>query len=92
MAPTKLDIGRKVQPSNLPTDLWPMSPEQLASAMDLAISSFPAEVLRQPIQPTPAMRPTRIEYKVEAHQFNDKNLNLSLISIKNVLMNSSTGQ
>jgi len=92
MTPTKLDITRKAQPSNLPTDLWPMPPEQLASAMDLAISSFPAEVLRQPIQPTPAMRPKRIEYKVEAHQFNYTNLNLSLISITNVLMNSSTSQ
>jgi len=92
MAPTKLDITRKAQPSDLPTNLWPMPPEQLAFAMDGPISSFPAEVLRQPIQPTPAMRPKRIEYKVEADQFNYTNLNLSLIPIKNVLMNSSTSQ
>ncbi len=92
MPPTKLDISRKAQTSNLSTDLWPMPPEHLASAMDLAISSFPAKVLRQPVQPTPAMRPKRIEDKVETHQFNYTNLNLSLISIKNVLMNSSTSQ
>ena len=69
-----------------------MPPEQLASAMDRAISSFPAEILRQPFQPTPAMRPKRIEYKIETHQFNYTNLNLSLIPIKNVLMNSSASQ
>ena len=92
MTGTKIDKYLKAQANNLPTDLGPMTPEQIAFAVDHVILSFPTEFLRQPIQPTPAMWPTGIEHQVEAHQINDTTFHLSLISINNVLMNSGTSR
>jgi hypothetical protein len=90
MTPTKINLCGKAQTGNLPTYLWPMPPEQFAIAMEHILFSFPRELLRQHIQPTPAMWPNRIEHQVQTHQGKNTILNLSLISIEDVLVNSRT--